>query len=395
MKKIVSILFCLLLLSSCSLFVSKVANIQNINTVTGKYSVGTKRLLLIDSNRSNWFLDEYSQDKRRLMTQIWYPANKDSLFKKSKYLDNTKALTHTIRLQGYDVPEILSNQIGYVDCNSWEDSPPVENEKFPVIIFSHGHGGLRTQNTNQVEELVSHGYVVIAVDHTFDAGFIQFPDGSVSYSLTARPNEERIQETPEQFYTRFGYRADDISFLINEINKFYNYDQRLFAIMDYDKMGIFGHSFGGMTSFYSAYHIPQIKSCFALDGWFEPMPDTLVVKNINKPIFHLGQNNKGEIKYWNDLNYEKLKKIMDNNSNLSITIDIPGSYHYDYTDFTYFSYLSKQLNFSGSVPTKTMAKIMNTTLLDFFNYTLKNKAQIDLEYYKKEFPEINVILDSK
>ena len=125
------------------------------------------------------------------------------------------------------------------------------------------------------------------------------------------------------------------------------------------------------------------------------MPDTLVVKNINKPIFHLGQNNKGEIKYWNDLNYEKLKKIMDNNSNLSITIDIPGSYHYDYTDFTYFSYLSKQLNFSGSVPTKTMAKIMNTTLLDFFNYTLKNKAQIDLEYYKKEFPEINVILDSK
>jgi len=230
MKKVILILFCLFLCSGCSLFVSKVANIQDINSTTGKYSIGTKRFVLIDSTRTNWFLDDYNKDRRTLMTQIWYPANSDSLIKKSQYIDNTKALTHTIRLQGYDVPEILSNQIGYVDCNSWEDAYPVQDTKFPVIIFSHGHGGLRTQNTNQVEELVSHGYIVISVDHTFDAGFIQFPDGSVKYSLTARPNEDRIKETPEQFYTRFGYRADDIDFLINQINNFNAYDDKIFSI---------------------------------------------------------------------------------------------------------------------------------------------------------------------
>ena len=148
-----------------------------------------------------------------------------------------------------------------------------------------------------------------------------------------------------------------------------------------------------MTSFYSGFHNPQIKSCYSLDGWFEPMPDTLVAKNINKPIFQLGQNNQGEIKYWNDLNYQKLEQIANNNSNLSIIIDIPGSYHYDYTDFPYFSYLSKKLNFSGSVPTETMAKIMNTTLIDFFDYTLKNKNKIDLDSYKEKYPEINIILE--
>jgi len=394
MKKTLIISFCLLICSSCSLFVSKVANIQNINSTTGKYDIGTKRFLLIDSKRTNWFLDDYNKDKRKLMTQIWYPANSDSLIKKSKYIDNNKALTYTIKSQGYDSPEILSNQISYVNCNSWEDAHPIQNKKFPIIIFSHGHGGLRTQNTNQVEELVSHGYIVIAVDHTFDAGFIEFPDGSISYSLTAKPNNQRIKETPEQFYTRFGYRSDDIEYLVEQINNFYNYDDEIFSIIDQDNIGIFGHSFGGMTSFYSAFHNSQIKSCFALDGWFEPMPDTLVVKNIGKPIFHLGQNNQGDIKYWNDLNYKKLEKIMNNNSNLSIIIDIPGSYHYDYTDFTYFTYLSKKLNFSGSVSTKTMAKIMNTTLLDFFNYTLKNKGSINLEAYKEEFPEIDIILNS-
>ena len=72
-------------------------------------------------------------------------------------------------------------------------------------------------------------------------------------------------------------------------------------------------------------------------------------------------------------------------------VDIPGSHHYDYTDFTYFSYIAKKLNFSGTVSTKKMAKIMNVTLLDFFNYTLKDDKKINLDNYKKEFPEIDII----
>jgi len=123
------------------------------------------------------------------------------------------------------------------------------------------------------------------------------------------------------------------------------------------------------------------------------MPDSLSLKDINKPIFHLGQHNKGEIQYWNDLNYEKLETFMNNNSNLSIMIDIPGTYHYDYTDFTYFTYLTKKMNFSGSVPSDTMAKIMNTTLVDFFNHTLKGYSKVNTNIYKKKFPQLNIILD--
>ena len=40
-----------------------------------------------------------------------------------------------------------------------------------------------------------------------------------------------------------------------------------------------------------------------------------------------------------------------------------------------------------------MAKLMNITLLDFFDYTLKNKGVIDLDYYKEKFPEIDIILE--
>ena len=123
------------MLSSCSFVVSKVAKIQDINPTTGNYAIGTQRFLLIDSSRTNWFLEGY-EEPRLLMTQVWYPADTALLKQKSKYIDNKNALTETIKLQGYKVPKILSNQIGYVDCNSWENATPIQNKKFPVIIFS-------------------------------------------------------------------------------------------------------------------------------------------------------------------------------------------------------------------------------------------------------------------
>ena len=393
MKYILQILFITIFVSSCSFVVKKTANIQNINLVTGQHLIGTKRMVWIDSTRTNWFLDGYGP-YRQLMAQIWYPADASALLssvKKSKYIDNKKALTYTIELQGYKIPEILTNQIGSIKCNSWEDASPVSNKKFPILIFSHGHGGLRTQNTNQVEELVSHGYIVIAVDHTYDAGFVEFPDGNIAYSLTSKPEGERLNETPETFYTRFGYRVDDIDFVINKIDYFDDYDLNISAIMDKNNIGIFGHSFGCLTSVYATYFNDRIKSCFGLDGWFEPLHDSLVFKNINKPIMHLGQNNKGDEQFWNDINFVKMNNFIKSNSDLSVMVDIPGSHHYDYTDFTYFSYIAKKLNFSGTVSTKKMAKIMNVTLLDFFNYTLKDDKKINLDNYKKEFPEIDII----
>ena len=106
-------------------------------------------------------------------------------------------------------------------------------------------------------------------------------------------------------------------------------------------------------------------------GGLSLFQDSLLFKDINKPVMHLGQNNKDEKQFWNDINFTKMDNFIRSNSNYSVMIDIPGSNHYDYTDFTYFSYVAKKLNFTGDVSVDTMASIMNETLLDFFNYTLK------------------------
>jgi predicted dienelactone hydrolase len=49
----------------------------------------------------------------------------------------------------------------------------------PVILYSHGAGGHRSETTIVVQELVSHGNVVVTVDHTDDA-YTEFPGGRLS-----------------------------------------------------------------------------------------------------------------------------------------------------------------------------------------------------------------------
>ena len=391
MKNICILIISVIFLFSCSIVVNKVANIRDIKEVTGEFAIGTKRFQIIDSTRKSWYLDGYD-GYRTLMLQVWYPSDVNVYDIRSSYIDNEKAFTYTLKNQGYGVPSMLTDQIGSIKCNSWDSSKPLKNNKFPIVIFSHGHGGLRTQNTNQVEELVSHGFIVMAVDHTYDAGFVEFLNGNIEYSLTSRPDSSPIIESPEEFNTRFFYRINDINFLINQINSFHILDNEIFSIMDTSSIGIFGHSLGGLTSIYAALNNKSIKSCYALDALFESVPDSILNRDFKKPIFHIGQNNKGDTQYWEDSNFDNLKTFLNNNSNYSIMIDIPGSYHYDYTDFTYFTYLTKRMNFSGEISTDDMVNIMNETLLDFLNASLKNYNFIDPTIYKTKYPMIDLII---
>ena len=64
-----------------------------------------------------------------------------------------------------------------VEANAYYKSKPIQQE-FPVIIFSHGLGGNRTQNTANIESLASNGYVVFAIEHTYDANITIFNDST-------------------------------------------------------------------------------------------------------------------------------------------------------------------------------------------------------------------------
>ena len=57
---------------------------------------------------------------------------------------------------------------------------PTEETRYPTILFSHGWNGFAAQNSAQMVELASHGYVVLGIQHTYGAIVTVFPDGRVA-----------------------------------------------------------------------------------------------------------------------------------------------------------------------------------------------------------------------
>ena len=76
------------------------------------------------------------------------------------------------------IPKFLSRQATLVKTHAILDAPPAEGQA-PVLIFSHGYTGYIAQNTPQVEELASRGYVVASIGHTGEAAAVPFPDGRI------------------------------------------------------------------------------------------------------------------------------------------------------------------------------------------------------------------------
>jgi predicted dienelactone hydrolase len=49
--------------------------------------------------------------------------------------------------------------------------------RYPAVLFSHGLGETRYSYVSILEDLASHGFIVVAIDHTYSNRMTVFPDG--------------------------------------------------------------------------------------------------------------------------------------------------------------------------------------------------------------------------
>ncbi|MBC7703364.1 MAG: hypothetical protein H7274_05395 [Rhodoferax sp.] len=71
----------------------------------------------------------------------------------------------------------LFSQFKYVTTNALASARLADGQpSYPVLVFLEGVTGFRQMNTFQVEELVSHGYIVAAIDQPDAAAGVVFPE---------------------------------------------------------------------------------------------------------------------------------------------------------------------------------------------------------------------------
>jgi predicted dienelactone hydrolase len=104
----------------------------------------------------------------------------------------------------------------------------------PLIVFSHGSGGIAIQSVHLMEQLASHGFVVVAPNHTGNSQ----TDASASPPIPSVSLAQALLD-----------RVPDVSFVIDHmVTLSTTPGDPFFGRIDGLKIGVAGHSLGGFTA---------------------------------------------------------------------------------------------------------------------------------------------------
>jgi dienelactone hydrolase len=346
----------------------KLIPLSDLPKPTGAFDVGTQIFEWTDSQRDEWFTEEHG-DKRRIMVQIWYPSEPSNaatlpyLPSPEKWLP---ALSTII-----EVPQFLFNHLRKIDTHSVLNAPlQKEIKQVPLIIFSHGIYGFRFQNTAQFEALASRGYIVISLDHPFDATLTVFKDGSIADFRSGYEGELSEEEFWALRTPQLTTRVADIRFMIDTIESKQSAGEDFWSAIDLRRIGIFGHSYGGATGIIALDQDDRIDVAIALDGWILPIRPELVNKGLHKPFLYIGRET------WPDqLNNQKLKKLLANSSQQT-SMYIPGTAHFDFSDAPLFSPYLQSFGVVGSIPATELSRMLEDKIVKFFDTHLGHKSAL-------------------
>jgi predicted dienelactone hydrolase len=284
---------------------------------TGCYEVGTTSLHLIDPARVDPLAP--TPRPREFVVRLWYPTRHDGG-----------------PWAAYLTPGIAALSIAFLEAASGDDLPDdlfafpthasvgasVAPGHHPVVLFSHGLGVPSAFHTSLHEELASRGYIVVGIDHTFDAP-VEFPDGRV---------EDQKPDLVVDDVLR-GVRAADVRFVLDSLNAIasgHNPDAaqrplpgRLARGLDLTRVAGYGFSLGSPSILIAMSQDSRIDAVAALDGDLAPGAQ-------QRPLLMLGsaEQRRATNPLW--------AAFYDGWRGPRLHIVLDGAEHADLTDLTLF-----------------------------------------------------------
>jgi len=358
----------------------------------GPYPIGTHDYFWIDENRDE-LLTSDPKDKRHLMVQVWYPAEKVEGAEPYPYVNNPEQYG-----EWKDYKVAL-----HVKTNAVLDAPiSRKNSKYPVLIYNHGGSWMRNIATFQTEMLANHGYVVFSIDHTGFNKTVVFPDG-YKFVHDANTFPKPTGKSDKDAKASFDYLGGipfkswvgDISFVIDQIEKLNNMPGSIFHNrLDLGKIGSFGWSFGGAASIQIAKDDDRVKAVVDCDG---QLFGDVVETGIEEPVLMMhGEIEPPSPEEMKPEAFEKLLKeikaldasFLAKSKNDRYVLKINKSQHGSFSDLVLFF---QQL--PDGVDRHLAHEIINAYTLAFFNRYLKGKEsplldQVPSKYQEAEFKKI-------
>lgn len=272
----------------------------------------------------------------------------------------------------------------------WYPADHQEPRSCPLVVFSHGSFGMRDSNETLYRELASHGYVVCAIDHTYQCFSTKLSNGKVirvSGEFMKEIAADSPQDKPEQSLPHFekwmNIRTGDINFVLDTIIKNTSGENgglSVYELIDVSRICVMGHSLGGSAALGVGRQREDISAVISLEAPF--LCDIQGVDADGGFIFEQSAYPVPVLNIYTDASWEHLRKwkqyeenarLLDMESDDIQNVYLSGIGHFSLTDL---SLSSPFLTFifdgfkTNHAPRETLKKI-NEVCLEFLESHLR------------------------
>ncbi|MEU9559691.1 alpha/beta hydrolase family protein [Streptomyces fumanus] len=334
---------------------------------SGDFAVGTRVVQWTDPHRPETFTAD-PHDRRTVVVQLWYPARKSPAgVRRAQYLGRTEHEARTVSdalARQVGLPGFLVDGVPRARTHSVFDAPVAGGGgRFPVVLFSPGSGGVRTQNTAWAEELAGHGYVVAALDHPYDSAAVVLSDGRTLRTRTVSTGDRDEDDRAAAGWT--AVRAADLGFVLTRLDRLGRggSSDPLTGRLDTGRVAVTGHSMGGAAALQAARRDPRFDAVIDLDGY----PHGPASPALHQPALALTQAITPET----DPHYiPRLTKALERNTATSYRLTVPGAAHLTFMDGPL--YLPPVPSIVGSLGRTESPHVVAAATLAFLDTTLRH-----------------------
>jgi len=241
------------------------ANRSPLPDPTGQHAVGRTTFEWIDASRPD---STAPSRHREVVVWAWYPAavhgSAAAQWMPGKWGEVFWS-EYSKGHGGLGAPPDLSA----IRTHAYADAPVEPSaQKYPLLLFAPGSGTTPLDYSGIIEDIVSHGYIVLGVESEFGRASV-FADGRVVPGHDPVPrggpgaprSTEQAIRAWEDAAREFG---KDLSFALTHLTALR--DTPLSRLADLTRVGVFGHSLGGAAALQCAHDDARVRAVVDIDG---------------------------------------------------------------------------------------------------------------------------------
>ncbi len=375
-------------------------------TPTGMSPIGTTRWVVTDTSRDETFA---SGRKRDIEIIAWAagPATGQTAFYLRNGVDEVLSFARLARLGD------SLNGLAAVKTHATIDAAPAASPaRFPVIVFQHGYTGLPSSYTTLLEDLASHGWVVLNVIHPYEATAARLADGTI---VTHTDHENALCAPIMAVLNEWGAEDDtmakvasassdadkeqlmrgylgtlkhsvevvtrwtlDVEYVLDHLPKT-GAAARIASRLDLSRLGVAGHSMGGVAGAQFCVEDRRCKAALNLDGI--PQYGPMIDSTMPAPFLMVYSARPGRAGA-SDIIYRRA-------ASKYYRVDVKDTLHIDFSDMNYWAPL-RQRGASGKMPAARASEITRMVVREFFGQEILKQPSAFLRG-KQSLADVTVV----